>query len=100
LKAGILSPPFLKGDLGGLLGTYLIPPDPPLEKGGRKTPTLIAILIVKRHYSGVPFMLFCQRLILLTAIFFSPKLKSLNVFPWAGSKYLNGPINPLGREES
>jgi hypothetical protein len=97
---GVLSPPFLKGDLGGLLVTYLIPPDPPLEKGGRKTPILIALLIVKRHSSGVFFMLFCKRLILLPAIFFSPKLKSLNIFPWGGSKYLNAPINPLGREES
>jgi hypothetical protein len=30
-----LSPPFLKGDLGGLLSGYLIPPGPPLEKGGK-----------------------------------------------------------------
>jgi hypothetical protein len=30
----ILSPPFLKFDLGGLSGAYLIHPDPPLEKGG------------------------------------------------------------------
>jgi hypothetical protein len=44
-----LSPPFLKVDLGGLLGTYLITPDPSLEKGGRKPPILIAILIVQRH---------------------------------------------------
>jgi hypothetical protein len=34
----ILSPPFLKGDLGGLSGAYLITPDPPLEKGGKFSP--------------------------------------------------------------
>jgi hypothetical protein len=28
------SPPFLKGDLGGLSKPYIIPPDPPLKKGG------------------------------------------------------------------
>jgi hypothetical protein len=33
---GVLSPLFLKGDLGGLSGAYLIPPYPPLEKGGEK----------------------------------------------------------------
>jgi len=33
--SGFLSPPFLKGDLGGLLSGYLIPPCPPLEKGGK-----------------------------------------------------------------
>jgi len=27
--------PFLKGDLEGLLSTYIIPPYPPLEKGGK-----------------------------------------------------------------
>jgi hypothetical protein len=32
------SPPFLKGDLGGLSGAYIITPDPPLEKGGIKPP--------------------------------------------------------------
>jgi hypothetical protein len=30
-----ISPPFLKGDLGGLIKVVIIPPDPPLEKGGR-----------------------------------------------------------------
>jgi hypothetical protein len=34
---GVLSPPGLKGDLEGLLGGYLIPPVPPLGKGGVKT---------------------------------------------------------------
>ena len=32
---GVLSPPCLKGDLGVLLTGYLIPPYPPLEKGGK-----------------------------------------------------------------
>ena len=36
-------------DLGGLLSTYLIPPHPPLEKGGRKNLSFNAILIMKRH---------------------------------------------------
>jgi hypothetical protein len=46
---GVLSPPFLKGDLGGLLSGYLIPPAPPLEKGGVKNLKLYAVLIMKRH---------------------------------------------------
>ncbi|MEW6660580.1 MAG: lipopolysaccharide heptosyltransferase II [Thermodesulfobacteriota bacterium] len=36
-EKNFLSPPFLKGDLGGLLGAYNNPPYPPLEKGGVNT---------------------------------------------------------------
>jgi hypothetical protein len=45
---GRLSPPVLKGDLGGLLMTYVIP-SVPFGKGGRKNPKFNAILIMPRH---------------------------------------------------
>ncbi len=36
-EKGFSSPPFLKGDLGGLFEAYDNPPCPPLEKGGNNT---------------------------------------------------------------
>ena len=39
LEMEVLSPPFLKGDLGGRSIAYLITPCPPLEKGGNSFPT-------------------------------------------------------------
>jgi len=35
--SGFLNSPFLKGDLGRLLSSYLITPCPPLEKGGKNS---------------------------------------------------------------
>jgi hypothetical protein len=40
-----LSPPFLKGDLGGFFGTYSITPDP-LWKKGKNKPSF------NRHING------------------------------------------------
>jgi hypothetical protein len=36
LIPGVVSPPFLKRDSGGLLSGYLIPPYPPGDKGEKK----------------------------------------------------------------
>ena len=49
---GVLSPPFLKGDLGGLSGGYLIPPSPPLEKGGEKIPGFSSYHLVTKLSLG------------------------------------------------
>jgi hypothetical protein len=48
--SGVLSPSFLKGDLGGLLSGYLIPP---LEKGGKNV-VLNVIVIMKSHTTPQP----------------------------------------------
>jgi tetraacyldisaccharide 4'-kinase/lipopolysaccharide heptosyltransferase II len=44
-EKGFLSPPFFKGDLGGLLGAHDNPPYPPLEKGGANPPSTVPSLL-------------------------------------------------------
>jgi hypothetical protein len=53
LGRAILSPPFLKGDLGGLSGGYLIPPAPFKKKGVILSPLILPRLI--QDYAAIRF---------------------------------------------